>query len=178
MKGDKELNRLFKSLTPEVLEEMKQERIEEKNKLTSEWQLGYYVGNYIVYRYLPSISVENDTRNVISMSSEDETEYKKTDEDWFNKRSLGKEANEEWVIFQECRKKLLKKYLPNPLQCHLGLLNITNMEEFKDGIMTSLWDSDVCNYNIDPDNIKIYDDDDMYFTIIELGLDKDDGIKK
>ena len=104
MKGDKELNRLFKSLTPEVLEEMKQERIEEKNKLTSEWQLGYYVGNYIVYRYLPSISVENDTRNVISMSSEDETEYKKTDEDWFNKRSLGKEANEEWVIFQECRK--------------------------------------------------------------------------
>ena len=65
----------------------------------------------------------------------------------------------------------MKKYLPNPLQCYLSSLNITNMEEFKDGLMTSLWDSDVCNYNIDPDNIKIYDDDDMYFTIIELQLD-------
>jgi hypothetical protein len=66
---------------------------------------------------------------------------------------------------------LEKKYLPNPLICHLDLLNIKNENEFKDGLKFALWDCDMCSYNIEPENIKIYDEEDMYFTIIEFVLD-------
>jgi hypothetical protein len=44
------------------------------------------------------------------------------------------------------------------------------MKQFKEGIRTSLWDCDMCAYNIDIDNIKIYDDEDIRFTIIEFTL--------
>jgi hypothetical protein len=53
----------------------------------------------------------------------------------------------------------------------LDLLNIKNENEFKDGLKFALWDCDMCSYNIEPENIKIYDDEDMYFTIIEFVLD-------
>jgi len=33
------------------------------------------------------------------------------------------------------------------------------------------WDCDMCSYNIEPENIKIYDDEQSMFTIIELQLD-------
>jgi type II restriction/modification system DNA methylase subunit YeeA len=43
------------------------------------------------------------------------------------------------------------------------------MDEFKQGLITSLWDCDHCNYSLDPEDIEIYDEDD-YFTIIKLKL--------
>lgn len=166
--------RLRARLTPEYLEKMKQERIEHKNSLTAEWQFGYYVGEDIVHRDLPTISVEGGTRKEIPVSLEDELEYKRTEENWYNKTQHGKvDAKDEWEKYQECRKRLIKKYLPNPLKCYRSLLNITNMDEFKDGLITSLWGSDVCNYNLNPENIKIYDEDDDYFTVIEFTLDKE-----
>lgn len=168
------VERLMKKLTPEYLEEMKNKRIERKYSLTAEWQFGFYIGEDIIHHDLPTISVEGGTRNEIPISLEDEMEYKRTEENWYNKTQHGKvKADDEWKVYQECRKRLIKKYLPNPLKCYRSILNITNMDEFKDGLINSLWNSDVCNYNLNPENIKIYDEDDMYFTVIELTLDKD-----
>ena len=165
------LVRLLKKLTPEKLEKMKQNRIDKKNKLTTEWQFGFYVGEYIVNRFLPSISVEPGTRTQIEVSEEESIEYVRIEKEWYDKYQQD-DANEEWNEYQKYREVLKKKYLPNPLICHLSPLNIVDLEEFKKGLIWSLWDSDHCNYNLDPENIKIYDDDDeIYFTIIEFKLD-------
>jgi len=66
---------------------------------------------------------------------------------------------------------LERKYLPNPLECYMSLLNVQHMDEFKKGLRFALWDCDMCSYNIEPENIKIYDDEQGMFTIIELQLD-------
>jgi hypothetical protein len=165
------LDRLLKKLTPEKLEEMKQKRIEEKNKLTTEYQLGYYVGEDIVNRFLPSISVEPGTRTQIEVSEEESIEYARIEKKWYNKYQQGKdEATEEWNYYQNYRELLKKKYLPSPLICHMSPLNIVDLEEFKKGLIWSLWDSDHCNYCLDTEKIKIYDDEEIYFTIIEFEL--------
>lgn len=166
------LDRLLKKLTPEKLEKMKQKRIEEKNKLTIDYQFGFYVGEDIVNRFLPSISVEPGTRVQIEVSEEDSNEYVRIEKEWYNKYQEDKEeAIDEWENYQKYREVLKKKYLPNPLKCYLSPLNIIDLEEFKKGLIWSLWDSDHCNYNLDAENIKIYDDEEIYFTIIEFKLD-------
>ena len=172
----KVIERLRKKLTPERLSEMKEKRLEEKNKLSSEFQFGYFVGEHIYHTILPTLSVEAGTRNVIAVSLDDETEYKRLDNDWYVKCQHGKnEVDEEWRKYQQCRKKLLKKYLPNPLQCYLQIINIWDMKEFKAGLINSLWNCDVCSYSLKSEDIKIYDDKDSYFTIIELKLDEDEN---
>lgn len=166
------LDRLLKKLTPEKLEKMKQARIESKKKLTTEYQFGFYVGEDIVNRFLPSISVEPGTRVQIEVSEEDSTEYVRIEKEWYNKYQEGKEeAIDEWGNYQKYREVLKKKYLPNPLVCHMNTLNIVDLEEFKKGLICSLWNSDHCNYCLEPDKIKIYDDESFYFTIIEFELD-------
>lgn len=175
MTRSKVLDRLLKKLTPEKLEKMKQNRIEEKEKLTTEWQFGYYVGEDIVNRYLPTLSVEPGTRTSIEVSKEDSIEYDRIEKEWSDKYQ--KEGSQswceldEWSDYQKYREMLNKKYLPNPLKCHMGILNILDLSEFKKGLIFSLWNSDHCNYNLDPEKIKIYDDEKIYFTIIEFELD-------
>lgn len=50
-------------------------------KLTAEYQLGYYVGEYIYSRFLPTLSTLStdllQTRNVIKVFEEDELENKR-----------------------------------------------------------------------------------------------------
>jgi hypothetical protein len=167
MAKSKVLERLLKELTPEKLEKMKQKRLEEKNKLTTEYQFGYYVGENIVNRYLPTLSVESGTRTQIEVSEEDSNEYNRIEKEWSNKYQNNKSSDVEWNDYQKYRENLNKKYLPNPLICHISPLNI---EEFKKGLIWSLYDSDHCSYNLDPDKIKIYDDENLYFTIIEFEL--------
>jgi hypothetical protein len=67
---------------------------------------------------------------------------------------------------------LEKKYLPNPLVCYVGTLNIQDMDDFKKGLIQTLWDCDTCSYNLEKDNIKIYNDEGYYSTIIEFKLDE------
>ena len=75
---------ILNSITPEEVEKMKQKRIEQKNKLTLEYQLGYYVGLEIVHRYLPTLSTDMlQTRNVIEVSEEDSLENERLDTEWY-----------------------------------------------------------------------------------------------
>ena len=172
MKRSEIFNDLLESITPEMEKNWKQQRIERKNNLTSEHQLGHYVGEYIVSRFLPTLSTDMiKSRRVITVSDEDTEENKRLYSEWFNSNRANEEGGKgKWVLFYQHNKMLEKKYLPNPLICHLGALNILNMDEFKKGLSYSLWDCDICTYNIEPENIKIYDDEDVRFTIVELKL--------
>jgi hypothetical protein len=180
MTRSKKLQDLIDSITPEMSEEWKQKRIEKKKSLTLDYQLGYYVGLEIVHRFLPTLSTDMlQTRNVIEVSEEDRLENERLDVEWYETTRYGgnwngKDENgdkEKWELYHQHNKMLERKYLPNPLVCHLDLLNIENESEFKNGLRVALWDCDMCSYNIEPENIKIYDEEDMYFTIIEFVLD-------
>jgi hypothetical protein len=174
----KKLAGVLNRLTPDEREEMRQERIEHKQSLTAEFQLGDYVGEHIVARFLPTLSTDKlQSRKVIQVSEEDTQKHNELDEAWWNTTEYGETPNaadkeERWKQLLANQRMLEKKYLPNPLKCHLPILNIQNELEFKQGLKASLWDCDMCSYNIDAENIKIYDDEDSYFTVIEFKLDE------
>jgi hypothetical protein len=176
----KKISEMLSNITPKMKEKWKQERVDSKKKLTLEYQLGYYVGLEIVHRYLPTLSTDMlQSRTVIEVSEEDTLENERLDTEWYSTTTHGGEWNgvdengnkEKWELYHQHNKMLERKYLPNPLECYMSLLNVQNMDEFKKGLRFALWDCDMCSYNIEPENIKIYDDEQSMFTIIELQLD-------
>lgn len=157
---------LLDEITPEWLEKQKIERLSRKKELTAEYQLGYYVGREIVNRFLPTLSTDMLlSKKVIQVTEEDTKINKQLEEYW-----LAQKGEQEWLAYLEHNKLLEKKYLPNPLVCYLSILNIEDVAQFKKGLNWALWDCDICSYNIEPENIKIYDDEDVFQTIIELIL--------
>ncbi len=164
--------------------EYKQKQIEENKlyleKLTVDRELGFYVGEHIVSRYLPTLSTDMlQSRNVINVSEEDKIENERLDTEWFSTTKHmpnwdGKSDgdNTKWGLYFQHNKMLEKKYLPNPLECHLGLIKFNDENEFKEGLRISLWDCDMCSYNIEKENIKIDYDFEMGFTIISFQLDE------
>ncbi len=66
---------------------------------------------------------------------------------------------------------LEKKYLPNSLECTLRLIKFNDEKEFKEGLRSSLWDCDMCSYNIEIENIKIENEMEFGYTIISFQLD-------
>lgn len=163
--------------------EYKQKQIEEHQKYLDEvsmdHQLGYYVGEYIVNRYLPTLTTDMlQTRNVIEVNEEDTKENKRLDIEWFLTTRHMRDWNgkndgdkEKWDLYYQHNKMLEKKYLPNPLECMLELIKFNDETEFKKGLRFSLWDCDVCSYNIEPENVKIEYDMEMGFTKISFQLD-------
>lgn len=129
-----------------------------KEKENLSYQLGYYVGEYIVYRYLPTISCEDMGLRPIQVTDEEKKEYDKLSDVWFHKRYSDKKTKGEieWQDYQKYRRKLIEKYIPEKLDCHLPLLDIDNleMESFKDGVGTALWQSDMSYYKCEASNIE------------------------
>jgi hypothetical protein len=162
--------------TPEYKERRLKEKKEGKERLTAEYQFGYYVGEEIVTRHLPTITTDMiKSRNQIKVSDEDTEENKRLHDEWWETGQYGSRKNEElskenWKLYRQNMVMLEKKYLPNPLKCHIDLLNIRDEKEFKDGLIRSLWNCDMCTYSLKPEDIKIYDDEDLWFTIIEFVL--------
>jgi hypothetical protein len=175
------IQKLFDEIkTPEY----KQKQIEENKlyleKLTVDRELGYYVGEHIVNRYLPTLSTDMlHSRRVIEVSEEDKIENERLNTEWFsttkhmpNWDGENESDKTKWDLYFQHNKMLEKKYLPNPLDCHLGLIKFNDEKEFKEGLQTSLWDCDMCSYNIDVENIKIDYDMVNGFTIITFQLDE------
>ena len=165
------ISRYRARLTPEKKDMMKQERIKDRDKLTSDYQFGFFVGEDIYNCNLPTISIDNiHTRKLISVTSEEIREFNRLEELWSNKYHHGKdEANEEWDNVIKFRREMETKYLPPVLRCSYHLMNIRDMVEFKKGLRDSLWNCDICHYKIETDDdINIFDDGDFYFTNIIL----------
>ena len=128
-------------------------------------QLGYYIGEYIVHRYLPTLSCDMmHSRNVTVVSEDDARVCDILDKAWF-KTAMRNRGNgnpsggdtEEWKSLQEYRKSLKEKYLPEKLECPLPILELDEMdvELFKEGLGVSLWDCDMSHYSCDPKDIEI-----------------------
>jgi hypothetical protein len=169
---------LLKSITPEMEEKWKQDRIKEVKSLTTEQQLGFYVGIYIVDRYLPTLSTDGlHSKTLIKVSEEDEIQQEKLMSEWFSTTKHGSNWDgnengnkEKWDLCVEHNKMLEKKYLPEILECFFHPINIIDEEDFKKGLILSLWNCDMCSYSIKPEDILIKIDDDYYSTIISLKL--------
>lgn len=163
--------KVLDEITPEWLEEQKNRREKIRKSLTTSYQLGYYVAREIINRYLPTLSTDPFTNgNVIQVSEEDTKTNNQLQKEWLSQHD--KETKEaKWISYLEHNKFLEKKYLPNPLVCYLPVLNIEDSTEFMKGLHVALWDCDICSYNIQPENIKIYQDEEVYQTVIELVLD-------
>ena len=111
--------------------------------LSLDHYLGQYIGEFIVSHFLPCLSCDNDTFHPIEISGEDQYGY-----DVVHNKILYKYAQDEWDEYISYRKMLKKKYLPEILKCYVPNFVSENMEDVKRGIRESLWDSDVCNYQI------------------------------
>lgn len=166
--------------TPEYKEEQIKEHQEYLDKVTVDYHLGYFVGEHIVNRYLPTLSTDMlQSWNVIKVSEEDTIENRRLDKEWYSTTKYQDKYDGEndgdktkWELYHQHNKMLEQKYLPKKLDCHLRLLKINDKKEFKEGLRSSLWDCDMCSYNIDVENIKIENDMVNGFTIITFQLDE------
>lgn len=149
-----------------------------------EYQLGIYVGEYIVSNYLPTISTDMmHTNKVIKVSEEDTKEFDIIHNAWAEKIlganwSSDKKFPKEWNAYLTFRKKLQKKYMPETLKAYVPKIKINKekIEDLKHGIAVSLWDCDCCSYHIEHDKILI--EDSGRHTTITLQLDNSFKLEK
>jgi len=137
-------------------------------------QLGYFVGDRIVDRYLPTISSDMmHTRTVIQTTIGEADESKRLSDIWFKSSRAGNKGDtKEWIEMREYDMTLQAKYLPKTIECYIQRVTPTYMKAFLKGISASLWGCDMCNYNLEPKDI-IVDQEDKYFTKITLTLAKE-----
>ena len=176
--------------TEEELKKWKDDRIEKIRSLSFEIQLGRFVGD-ILADDLPTLSTDLlQSKKVIQVSSGETIYINELYAQYFSTCQYGSNQikNDDntfgdkilWNTIRLEQRRLELKYLPNPYCKFIRPINIENMnmDSFKHGLMNSLWDCDYCSYNIDPENIKVYFDNEYYFTVIELRLDTDEEFIK
>jgi hypothetical protein len=170
----------FKKLIEEVRSPEYKEKMINKNKeylknVGMDYQLGFYIGENIVDNYLPTLSTDMiHSRKVIKVSEKDEIENNRLDDEWFNSctHERGNSGDKEkWEAYFNHNKMLERKYLPQTLECVFSLIRIDDMNKFKEGIKESLWNCDMCSYNIDEEKIEIYNDLELGFTHIKFQYD-------
>lgn len=132
-----------------TLLKMKEPRIN-----TLEYNLGYYIGEYIFYRYLPTISIDMIHSGKVIKVSDEETDYFIALEDiWWKEHDL--DNGKSWNDLQSYRRKMESKYLPKEFTARLNALNLTDEKEFRTGLVNSLWNCDICHYSLKQEDITI-----------------------
>lgn len=178
MTRSKILDKFFK-LTKKDKQKIRKERVEKRKSLTLAYQLGYYIGEEIVRRYLPTLSCEEiKTNKVIQVKISEADERRRLDNAWYSKFSSIKGSNlersnatkKEWESLRAYSKMLEDKYLPSTIECSFQLLNLTRRDifDFKKGVGASLWDCDCSHYSSKVKDISVKTDKDGYFTTIKL----------
>jgi hypothetical protein len=169
----------FPRISEEKQLELKERRIKERKGMSLALQLGYFVGEQIVSKSLPTLYTDPiHTGKVISVTHAEKAEYERLNTAWFTKRSQSKtddnsDSEEEWGALRAYDKMLEVKYLPPTIKCFFGPLYVAeeHMADFKKGLGYSLWDCDCSHYSTKPENIEVKEDEDGYFTIISLHYD-------
>ena len=170
--------------SPEYRERRIKEHEERLKNLTMDYQLGLYVGEYIVNNNLPTLSVDSiQTNRVIKVSDEEQEECERLDGEYVKSLEANQWKNGDSELFEnwkQYRKVLEKKYLPQVLECHLSLIRIDDVKEFKEGLSDCLWNCDMCSYSIKEEDISIENDLLNGFTIISFKYDSgsNDEMKK
>lgn len=151
-----------------------------KYKNTISYKLGVMIGEFIYYRYLPTLSIDDmQSPHVITVSDEETIEYERLHNLWWPACLKSVQTGENELAFETMRtytRSLEKKYFPKILECGIpvDLSKIKNLDDVKYGIKDSLWDCDVCAYHIDIDEIIITKAPKYYWyktsVTLELGI--------
>ena len=154
-------------------------RVIKREGLTLAYQLGFYIGEIIVDKYLPTLNVDLiQTKKVISVSELEAEKCKLLNDAWFDKKIKNmcsdedkeKSSELEWKELRAYHEMLEEKYLPKTLECYFNLLYINKQDvsEFKKGIISALYDCDCSHYSIKEEKINIVYDKDGFLTTIIL----------
>ena len=128
--------------------------------MSKDYYIGCLVGEYIVTNDLPTLSIDMlKTHRVIEVSEEDTKHHEMLLSKWLNAHKDSNGVNEHWQPHFDFMKELEWKYLPHEIYCRFpkGLRYVDDINEFKEGVRVALWDSDLCSYDINVDNIEIQD---------------------
>jgi hypothetical protein len=126
-------------------------------KNSSDYYLGKLVGEIIYHTKLPTLNVDMLKSPTVIFVSEDEKKEvdrlhqllsdafyddTKPETKWGVKKSY-EIAHKNWISEID---KLAKKYLPEKLHCRFDRIELTNIKDFKDGLIDYLWDTDLSWY--------------------------------
>jgi hypothetical protein len=167
-------SQIITDLLGDETEEEKNERIlRRKNyieKHCESYYLGYLVGEKISPR-LPILSTSGVKGNIPIQIGELDN-YNKLNEQWFDEEDEVKQKKI-WKEMTEYRHMLEDKYLPKEFSTNLMVINVKNMDDFKFGIQTALWNSDFCYYDINSINdFEVTIDEDYYFMNFKFKREK------
>jgi len=140
------------------------------------YSLGEYMGKYIIYNFLPTLSCDYIKTNTVIQVTMGEAERLKNLEDvwrssYYDKSSDPIETQKKWIEFRDFDNSLEQKYLPHILECCLPKIyfNESDLKSIKLGIRMSLWDSDCCAYEIENiEDIELWNIE--YRTMLKLKL--------
>lgn len=153
----------------------------EKEEVKSHaYSLGVYLAEYIMHVYMPSLSCKQWTRNAIQVTWGEAKELKRLEDAWYNKRiseerrilkenpglkgaerykkeqEAHKFSEDEWNALIKYGYVLKEKYLPHTLKCMVNFIDFSDQEankEIKKGFISSMWDSDHCEYSLKKEDI-------------------------
>ena len=142
------------------------------------YSLGIYLAEFIMHTNMPSLSHNAWTRKVIQVTWGESQEIKILSELWHSKTSdekysklkpgmkpverlkvetaAYKACEDEWNSLMKYRYILKEKYLPHTLKCMINYVDFSDEEankEIKEGLIDALWDSDMCDYSLNEEDI-------------------------
>ena len=148
--------------TPEYKEKNRIENQKKFERLSLDYQLGYYIGLYILMNRMPSlpINIFAYKNSHVKISIDEKLEYEKLEQEYEKSEEDEKklEALNNYELILE------KKYLPNPYVCKLDLIKFENEIEFRRGLSVGLYNQEVQYYNIE--EIEITNNFDSPNTIL------------
>lgn len=115
---------------------------------STEYNLGYMIGEYILWQYLPTLNIHPcQSCHVIEVSTDEMTEFNRLHDIWFHLRNKSGERDIAWEQLKIYEKYLDTKYLPETVECYLPITLSDITENIEQGIYQSLWDSDCSCYD-------------------------------
>ena len=128
------------------------------------YQLGQYVGEYITFKFLPTLSTDTlKTYNEVQVNLEDSVRHREVSEALertYKWRGGDDNGKEEFEVFKSLNNELAKKYLPEKLDCLVPKIHLTYIDAFREGLQDQLWGTDLSHY---------WPEDDFYQAGHELG---------
>ena len=122
----------------------------EPNVKDLNYQLGNYVGEHITRRFLPTLSTDMlKTHTIVEVSEEDAERHKIADQNLgktYEYRGGNGDGKKEFAIYKALNNEFARKYLLKKLECPIPRVYITDMEAFKDGLYSQLWNTDLSHY--------------------------------
>jgi hypothetical protein len=115
------------------------------------YQLGLYVGEHIVMKYLPSLSTDSLKGNiVIDVTPEEAAEHERLHQEWYS-HYMAYDYKQRFKLLRDYADSLAVKYLKPELKVMVPKVYPRNMDNFRKGVYQSIWDCDRSHYLLDDD---------------------------